>query len=103
MVDMSREEAKEILEEVKTIDDSMYQYSKKYLQALDMAISDMDRVAKLEAENKRLKDGIEKVKAEIAKNEDFIYEPNDYDILPKKVRMMRTGKVLEIINKYLGE
>ena len=56
MADMTREEAKEILEEVKTIDDSMYQYSKKYLQALDMAISDMDRVAKLKAKNKRLTD-----------------------------------------------
>lgn len=33
---MTREEAAEILEEVKTIDDSMYQ---KYMDALDVAIT----------------------------------------------------------------
>ena len=35
---MTREEAIEILEEVRTIDDSMYQYNERYLQALDLAI-----------------------------------------------------------------
>lgn len=35
---MTNEEARAILEEVKTIDDSMYQYNPAYLEALDMAI-----------------------------------------------------------------
>ena len=35
---MTREEAKEILEEVKVLDDSMYQYNPAYLEALEMAI-----------------------------------------------------------------
>lgn len=36
---MTREEAAEILEEVKEIDDSMYQYNSKYMEALDVAIT----------------------------------------------------------------
>lgn len=40
---MNREEAKKILEEVKILDDSMYQYNKTYLQALDMAIKALER------------------------------------------------------------
>lgn len=36
---MTREEAMAILEEVKTIDDSMYQYNPAYLEALEMAIA----------------------------------------------------------------
>lgn len=36
---MTNEEARAILEEVKTIDDSMYQYNPAYLEALDMAIA----------------------------------------------------------------
>lgn len=35
---MTREEAIQILEEVKTMDDSMYQFSQKYMDALEMAI-----------------------------------------------------------------
>ena len=35
---MTREEAAEILEEVRTMDDSMYQYNPVYLEAIDMAI-----------------------------------------------------------------
>lgn len=35
---MTREEAIEILEEVKVMDDSMYAYNDSYLAALDMAI-----------------------------------------------------------------
>lgn len=37
-VGMTREEAIEILEEVKTLDDSMFAYSQAYNDALDMAI-----------------------------------------------------------------
>ena len=36
---MTNEEARAILEEVKTIDDSMYQYNQAYLEALEMAIA----------------------------------------------------------------
>lgn len=39
---MTREKAKAILEEVKVLDDSMYQYNETYLQALDMAIEALD-------------------------------------------------------------
>ena len=35
---MTREEAANILDEVKVLDDSMYQYNPAYLQALDVAI-----------------------------------------------------------------
>jgi len=35
---MTREEAIEILEEVKVLDDSMYQFNPKYMESLDMAI-----------------------------------------------------------------
>lgn len=35
---MTRKEAVEILEEVKTLDDSMFAYSQAYNDALDMAI-----------------------------------------------------------------
>ena len=35
---MNKSEAIEILEEVKILDDSIYQYSKAYLEALDVAI-----------------------------------------------------------------
>lgn len=40
---MTREEAKMILEEVKIMDDSMYQYNTKYLEALDMAIKALEQ------------------------------------------------------------
>ena len=36
---MTYEEAADILEEVKEIDDSMYQYNSKYMEALDVAIT----------------------------------------------------------------
>lgn len=39
---MTNEEAIEILEEVKTIDDSIYQYNPKYMDALDMALTALD-------------------------------------------------------------
>lgn len=38
---MTYEEAIEILEEVKVMDDSMYQYAGEYMEALDVAISAM--------------------------------------------------------------
>ncbi len=44
---MTREEAIEILEEVKVIDDSMYQYNQGYMDALDVAISDMKIIERL--------------------------------------------------------
>ena len=43
---MTREEAKMILEEVKIMDDSMYQYNTKYLEALDMAIKALEQEPK---------------------------------------------------------
>ena len=64
MADMTREEAIEIFEHNWTRIVNGDDYTEDELNnALDFAISDMDRVAKLEAENKRLEDGIEKVKA----------------------------------------
>lgn len=36
---MTYEEAADILEEVKVMDDSMYQYNSKYMEALDVAIT----------------------------------------------------------------
>lgn len=39
---MTNEEARAILEEVKTIDDSMYQYNPAYLEALEMAIAALE-------------------------------------------------------------
>ena len=49
---MTREEAIEILEEVKTIDDSMYQFSPKYMDALDMAIEALQTEPSVTAEQK---------------------------------------------------
>lgn len=40
---MTKEEAKKILEEAKTIDDSIYQYNTKYLEAVDMAIKALEQ------------------------------------------------------------
>lgn len=48
---MTREEAIEILEEVKVMDDSMYAYDDSYMTALDMAISALK-------ENVRLRDAL---------------------------------------------
>ena len=45
---MSREEAIEILEEVKILDDSMYQYNETYLKALEMAINVLKQEPKAE-------------------------------------------------------
>ena len=38
---MKRQKAIEILEEVKVLDDSMYQFNPKYMESLEMAIEDM--------------------------------------------------------------
>ena len=43
---MTNEEAKEILEEVKDLDDSMYQYISAYEEALDMAIKALEQEPK---------------------------------------------------------
>ena len=40
---MTREEAIDILEEVKELDDSIYQYNTKYLKALDVAIKALEQ------------------------------------------------------------
>lgn len=45
---MTRKEAKMILEEIKIIDDSMYQYNMKYLEALDMAINALELLTSYE-------------------------------------------------------
>ena len=43
---MTREEAIDILEEVKELDDSIYQYNTKYLKALDVAIEALEQEPK---------------------------------------------------------
>ena len=43
----TREEAIEILEEVKELDDSIYQYNGKYLEALKMAIKALEQEPKM--------------------------------------------------------
>ena len=40
---MTREEAINILKEVKQLDDSIYQYNTKYFEALDMAIKTLEQ------------------------------------------------------------
>lgn len=40
---MTNEESKDILTEVKMMDDSIYQYNPKYLKALDMAITALEQ------------------------------------------------------------
>ena len=54
---MTKEEAKEILEEVKDLDDSMYQYISAYEEALDMAIKALSQEPKT--------DVLDKIRAEI--------------------------------------
>ena len=56
-----REKAINILEEVKQLDDSIYQYNTKYLEALDMAIEALEQepiLDKIRAEI-MMKDGLE--------------------------------------------
>ena len=43
---MTREETIDILEEVKELDDSIYQYNTKYLKALDVAIESLKQEPK---------------------------------------------------------
>lgn len=49
---MSREEAINILGEVKELDDSIYQYNIKYLEALNKAITTLESVSALSADLK---------------------------------------------------
>ena len=51
---MSREEAINILGEVKELDDSLYQYNIKYLEALDKAITTLESVIALSADLKAI-------------------------------------------------
>ena len=101
MADMTREKAiKELIvikEDYEETDDygQLTQYCQEPCYAIDKAISDMKRVDALEAENARLKEGIENVKAEIERkcigtqwNEAVIYGMQ---------------KAMYVINKYLGE
>ena len=44
---MTTNEAITILEEVELIDDSIYQYNRKYLEALDMAIQSLEQTEKV--------------------------------------------------------
>ena len=41
---MNKQDAIDILDEVKMLDDSMYQYNPMYMEALDMAITALDNV-----------------------------------------------------------
>lgn len=114
------QEAKAYCDGAKHVDED----SEKEMEVFDMTISDMKQVKELEAENerlkemveslntktigreiairglmtanKRLKEGIEKVKAEI-KHTDF--DMLDYYDNTEYIQ----EKVLTIINKYLGE
>lgn len=47
---MKKEDAVEILEEVKALDDSMYQYNPAYLEALNMAIESLRADTTMEGE-----------------------------------------------------
>lgn len=47
---MTKEDAIEILEEVKLLDDSMYQYNQSYMEALDMAIKALKKMAERKEE-----------------------------------------------------
>lgn len=67
---------------------SFYNFNEREKEAFNMAVSDMKRVGELEAENKRLKEGIANVKAEIKK----------YTV----VDICKVSHVLQIIKKYLG-
>jgi hypothetical protein len=48
---MDKETAIEILEEVKVLDDSMYQYNPTYMEALDMAIEALKNRIESKTEN----------------------------------------------------
>ena len=49
---MKKEDAVEILEEVKMLDDSMYQYNPAYLEALNMAIESLRADATMDGRDK---------------------------------------------------
>ncbi len=84
---MTREEAIEILEEVKTIDDSMYQYNEKYLQALDLAIKALEQT-----------DALDKMMAELETSTDKWWCGMDGDCFTMKLSV-----VFDIIDKYRKE
>ena len=85
---MTTNEAFEILNEIKILDDSMYQYNIKYLEALDMAIKALKQYGALQ-----------EIRQEIADFEEEVYhEPNtDY----KAYASVRY--CLDIINKHIKE
>ena len=95
MNDMTREEA---IEEINTYKNN--DCTDRFLEkALEIATSDIEKVEQLEAENKRLKEGMEKVKAELkdyAKS-DYIYYCCHTD------RQKFENIIKDIINEYLGE
>ena len=63
VTDMTREKAINTLKRLKTTHMGDFGWDLAGAEAFDFAISDMERVEQLEAENKRLKEGVEKVKA----------------------------------------
>ncbi len=63
MADMTRDIAIDRLNRCREILEITSHMDNQNRKAFEMAISDMERAELLEAENKRLKDGIEKVKA----------------------------------------
>lgn len=90
MADMTRELATETLQRHRDRHLCDFGWDCLTLEALDFAIADMKRVEELEAENNRLKDGIEK-----ARNE-----------MKHRYKWLSTSgmrEAVEIINEYLGE
>lgn len=53
---MTRKEAIEILREVEAIDDSIYQYHQKYMEALEIAINSLEVDEKYQLEWERVND-----------------------------------------------
>ena len=78
---MTKEQAIDILEEVKMLDDSIYQYNHAYLEALDIAIQaikDLDKMQgialDLASENDELIEKLDAIRAEIARQERWLMD-----------------------------
>ncbi len=85
---MTREEAINILGEVKELDDSIYQYNFKYLEALDMAIKALEQEPILD-----------KIRADI---EEYI-DCMRWDDSESFIKLAAINYVLKLIDKYKAE
>lgn len=91
---MTEHEAIEVLEEVKELDDSMYQYNTGYLKALDMAIRALSEIPQYRAIGT-----VEEIEPYVRLGEKF----NLCDLVRENARLAKKIQLLEVNEKELKE